>query len=128
MDARTAPPLRILLIEDCLDDAELLALELVEAQLQAVWTRVEDEQQLQAALAAAGHDLVVSDLSLPGFCGLRALQLVREVLPQLPFIFLSGDSRQVGVDTAMPAGASGSLSKHDIARMPEMIRQALGID
>ena len=71
------PALKILLVEDSADDAELLALELADAGIEASWVRVDREAALKAALADGGHDLVVSDLGLPGFDGLEALRCVR---------------------------------------------------
>src|SRR5690606_1641575 len=114
--------LRILLIEDCADDAELLALELDEAGLAATWTRVAGETELLSAVDEPAHDVVVSDLGLPGFSGLRALQLVRAAQPDVPFIFLSGDPGEDAMVTALQAGANEYVHKQELARMPAVIR------
>lgn len=124
-------PLRILLIEDSIDDAELLAIELSDAVLPAIWTRVENEVQLRAALDGAAthmlaYDLVVSDMDLPGFAGLRALQLVRQADPTLPFVMLSGDPGDAAETAALQAGANAYACKQDLARLPALISQALG--
>lgn len=84
------PPLRVLLVEDCDDDAELLRCELEEAGLVFELLRVCTEAQLQQALAEFAPSLVVSDLNLPGYSGLSALRLVHACQPALPLVLMSG--------------------------------------
>lgn len=117
--AAPSPTLRILLIEDSVDDAELLAIEVAEAGLDADWTRVDSETELLAAVAAGPYDLVVSDIGLPGFSGARARSLVREVAPDLPFVFLSGEPGTGVPDTS--AKTDHAVSKFDLDRMPALI-------
>lgn len=117
--------LRILLIEDCADDAELLALELDEAGLRATWTRVACEAELLSAVNDPAHDVVVSDLGLPGFSGLRALELVRAVQPDVPFIFLSGDAAEDAIAAALQAGANEYVHKQELTRVPAVIRSVV---
>src|SRR5829696_9237274 len=82
--------LRILLVEDNLDDAAL-----VERQLRRLATpyevkRVETAPELKAALVAFRPHVVLSDFSMPAFSGQKALELLRSLSPSVPFIFVSG--------------------------------------
>lgn len=120
------PALNILLIEDSADDAELLAIELAEAGIDTTWVRVDRESTLRTALAAGGYDLVVSDLSLPGFDGVEALRLVHAALPGVPFMFCSGAPvGSVTAEAALGAGADGYVCKDELTRMPHAIRTVL---
>ena len=120
------PALKILLVEDSADDAELLALELADAGIEASWVRVDREAALKAALADGGHDLVVSDLGLPGFDGLEALRYVRACAPGVPFVFCSGapvDS--LAAEATLMAGADAYICKDALEKMPPIIRTVL---
>ncbi|TQT99909.1 hybrid sensor histidine kinase/response regulator, partial [Xanthomonas perforans] len=70
--------LKILLVEDSPEDAELLSDQLLEAGLDAAFERVDSEPSLRAALDDFQPDIVLSDLSMPGFSGHQALRLVRQ--------------------------------------------------
>jgi CheY-like chemotaxis protein len=69
--------LRLLLLEDSADDADLLAIELARAGLDAEIRRVATREAYVEALAAFAPDIVVSDYDLPGFSGGEALVLAR---------------------------------------------------
>lgn len=120
-----AARISILLVEDCLDDAELLSIELRESGLDIEMTRIDDARRLRAWLEQRRPDLVVSDASLPGFSGLDAMQLVREMAPDTPFVFLSGGFESNIEASGLLAQADACLLKQDLARMPAVVRQLL---
>ena len=82
--------LRVLIVEDSEDDAQLLERQLRLGGYDAQVTRVDSLADLRAALAQLELDLVLSDFALPGFTALDALALLRETRPELPFIVVSG--------------------------------------
>lgn len=117
--------LRLLWVEDSPEDAELLSAGLTEAGLLHEVLRVEDEAALCAALESFAPDLVLADLSLPGFSGQRALEVVRERQPRLPFVFVSGT---IGEDVAIDAlrnGAADYILKQAPARLPAAVERAI---
>jgi len=117
--------LHVLLVEDSPEDAELLCDQMLEAGLQAGFERVDNEAAMRAALDAKVPDIVLSDLSMPGFSGYQALRILRERYPQLPFIFVSGT---MGEDTAVQAlreGANDYIIKHQPARLPSAVARAV---
>ena len=71
-----AHPIRILLVEDSREDAELALAELAEDALAHEARVVDDETAYLAALRDFAPDIVLSDLSLPGFSGQRALERI----------------------------------------------------
>ncbi|MES5814413.1 ATP-binding protein [Pseudoxanthomonas sp. Soil82] len=116
---------RVLFVEDSPEDAELLQMQLEEAGLVADYLRVDDEKGLLHALADFDPDIVLSDLSMPGFSGHEALRIVRGQAPGLPFIFVSGT---IGEDVAVAAlreGANDYILKHSSARLPAAVERAL---
>ena len=116
---------RVLFVEDSPEDAELLQMQLEDAGLAADFQRVDEELALHQALATFHPDIVLSDLSMPGFSGHDALRIVRGHAPHLPFIFVSGT---IGEDVAVAAlheGANDYILKHSSARLPAAVDRAL---
>src|SRR5437870_691169 len=67
--------IRVLIVEDSDDDAELIAAELRRAGFSLQYKRVETAEALNAALDEE-FDLIISDFSLPQFSAPRALEIV----------------------------------------------------
>src|SRR5215813_10012079 len=80
---------RILLLEDNPLNAELLRIKLERAGLHSDILQVETESGFRAALNSGHLDLIISDYSLPGFDGKKALAAAKERQPNIPFIFVS---------------------------------------
>lgn len=118
-------PLRLLLVEDCSDDAELLSLELLASGLAFEMQRVQTAGHLREAAIAFQPHMVISDSNLPGFSGLDALSLIRTLAPHVPFLFFSGDDDERTIASAMRHGAAGYVAKQDLKRMPGTIAQVL---
>lgn len=115
-------PWRVLLVDDCPDDAELAIIELRGAGIEVDCRRVDSEAALLAALDAAAPQLVLSDLNMPGFDGRRALAIVRARAPSARFVFLTG---ALADDTGLPE-ADGVLYKHALHELPALVRSLLG--
>lgn len=117
--------LQILLIEDSEIDAELIARTLKSARLAFRLTRIESEPELRHALEAQQPDVILSDHGLPSFDGFKALAIVRESRPELPFIFVSGSNDQQMVMDMFDRGATDYVFKHDIHDLGPAVRHAL---
>ena len=117
--------LRILNLEDNANDAALN-----NAMLSARWpecelVRVETQDDFVAALEDGGFDVILSDYTMPGFDGWRALALAHERRPEIPFLFVSGT---IGEDTAIEAlknGATDYVLKHRLLRLIPAVDRAL---
>ncbi|MEN5206910.1 response regulator [Stenotrophomonas terrae] len=114
-------PLRILLVEDSPEDAELVVDQLLEAGLQIEFERVDNEPAMRSALEAWMPDIVLSDLSMPGFSGYYALHILRELHPSVPFIFVSGTMGEETAVEALQHGANDYIIKHQPARLPSAV-------
>lgn len=123
--ARDDEAVRVLLVEDSAEDAELNLAELERAGLCVTDRRVDDEAGLREALAEFRPDIVLSDLSLPGYDGYAALRLVRGQAPGLPFLFVSGTMGEEAAVEALRQGAADYILKHNMARLGAAVRRAL---
>jgi PAS domain S-box-containing protein len=118
-------PLKILILEDNLDDAELALATLRRAGFEPEWERVDTEAAYLEKLNG-GLDVVLSDYQMPeGFNGLRALELLKRSGLEVPFILVSGT---IGEDTAVSAmkmGATDYFLKDRLARLGAAVTHAL---
>jgi two-component system sensor histidine kinase UhpB len=117
--------LRILLIEDSEDDAELLLRELRRAGYVPSAKRVASAAEVTTALDSESWDLIISDYVMPGFDGLEALALYRERRLDVPFIVVSGHIGEEIAVSAMQAGADDYLMKDRMARLVPAVARAL---
>lgn len=115
--------IRLLLVEDNENDAELLRLELERAGFELDYRRVENDADLRRELSEHDWDMVISDFSLAGFDGLKALRTARELRPELPFVFVSGAPGEKLTLEAKQAGALDYVPKTELSRLPEIVRQ-----
>lgn len=79
----------------------------------------------QAALRAGGHDLVISDFTLPDIDGWEALDITRKLLPDMPFIFLSGTIGEDRAIAALQAGVQDCVPKDKLPRLILAVQRAL---
>ena len=116
---------RILVVEDVPEEGELTIRHVRKAGIRCVWHRVETEQALRNALRDFQPDLILSDFSLPHFSGPAALQVSREIAPQLPFIFVSGTIGEERALEVLRSGAVDYVLKGNLNRLAPAITRAL---
>jgi diguanylate cyclase (GGDEF)-like protein len=116
---------RILMVEDEPAEAELSSRYVRRAGIQCVCHRVETEATLRTALRDFKPHIVLSDFTLPGFDGLSALKVAREVAPDLPFIFVSGTIGEERAIDALRCGAVDYVLKMNLNRLAPAITRAL---
>lgn len=117
--------LRVLIIEDSSDDAEILVWELKKAGFAVEWVRVETSTELEAALNGQMWDVALSDYVMPRFSGLEALKQIQCKGLDIPFIMISGKMGEETAVEAMRAGAGDYLLKGQLARLGPVIRREL---
>ena len=118
-------PLRVLIVEDAEDDAELLVIELRRAGYEPEFERVQTAPDMQAALDRQPWDLVVSDHSAPQFDSMRALALLKSTGRDIPFIIVSGTIGEAAAVQAMKAGAHDYILKGNLSRLTPAISREL---
>jgi two-component system, cell cycle sensor histidine kinase and response regulator CckA len=120
----TSKPLRVLLVEDCPQDAELIAWELRRAGYDLTLTTVSRADDLAAALRQR-WDLILSDYKLPGFSAVDALRIMHEHGGDLPFIIVSGSVGEEQAVEAMREGAHDYVMKGNMTRLTAVIEREL---
>ena len=117
--------MKLVVVEDSVADAELLARHLAKAGLHCAINRVQTEPEFIAALHEDKPDLILSDFSLPNFSGLRALDLAVIHAPDTPFIYVSGTIGEERAIDALRRGATDYVLKSNLSRLSSAIERAL---
>jgi len=117
--------IKVLLVEDRIDDAELLLAEMRRRGLPVVSLRVESERAYTHALRHFAPQLILSDYTLPEFDGPLALRIARRERPDTPFIFVSGTIGEERAIDALQQGAVDYVLKDSRARLVPAIERAL---
>jgi PAS domain S-box-containing protein len=118
-------PLQLLMIEDNEDDALFTTRELRRAGYEVHGERVATEEELRAALPRRVWDLILCDFTLPGFGGAQALALAKRLVPDVPFIFVSGTIGEEAVAEAMRSGAQDYVMKDRLKRLVPAVAREL---
>lgn len=119
------PALRLLVIEDSPLDCELVLREVQRGGFDVEHRRVQDQSQLEQTLVSFSPDVILSDFTMPRFSGAEALSIVKRIVPDIPFIFVSGT---IGEDRAVEAiklGATDYILKDRLRRLVPAITRAL---
>ena len=118
-------PLRLLQVEHHEDDALLVQHALAQAGYDAYTQRVDTAAELRRALQAGEWDLVIADYAISGLTGPKALAMVREQDPDLPFIFVSSRSGEDNAVAAMKTGANDYMMKSNLSRLASSVGREL---
>ena len=121
----TDKKLRILLIEDSDDDAELVKIELAEAGLASELHRVETLDAVRTALRLEVWDVVISDYHLPQFDAMTTLRVLAELNLDIPFIVVSNFVGEETAVSVLKAGAHEFVPKDRLFRLAAAINREL---
>ena len=117
--------LHALHLEDNPVDSELIESMLIGEGIPCRIQRVTTRSSFVHALQHDPVDVILSDVSLPGFNGMEALAIVRKTCPHIPFIFVTGT---VGEETAietLKSGARDYVLKQRLSRLVPSVKRAL---
>ncbi|GAA3590121.1 hypothetical protein GCM10022223_00730 [Kineosporia mesophila] len=117
-------PLRLLIVEDRPDDAELLLLELKRAGYEPTWMRAETPEEFIAGLGEQ-PDIVLCDYSLPSMTAPDALRMLQELQIDIPLIVVSGVMDEDTCVNSLRQGATDYLLKDRLVRLAPAIEHAL---
>ncbi len=116
--------LKILILEDRVQDADLLLHELRRSGFDFEWVRVETEEDFLSQIETH-PDIILADFSMPQFDATRALEILRENEIDIPFIIISGTIGEDAAVSAMKAGANDFFAKNKLTRLAPAIEREL---
>jgi signal transduction histidine kinase/DNA-binding response OmpR family regulator len=115
--------LRVLILEDSPNDADLAIHQLRESGFELDWHRVDTETDFLAGLRET-PDIILADYSLPQFDALRALCLLQAQGVDIPLVLVSGTIGEEVAVEAMKAGARDYIMKSNLVRLgPAVVRE-----
>jgi len=120
-----ATKLRILLVEDNADDAELCTLHLKKANKDIHIDVVSTPDTFASRLHEDAYDVVLSDYALGSWTGLDVLNQLRSERQDIPFILVTGALGEERAVECMRNGVSDYVLKGRLERLPVAIRKAL---
>jgi PAS domain S-box-containing protein len=115
----------ILNLEDDIGDAELIK-EAIESE-QPNWeiTSVTTGEEFVREFIKNRYDIILSDYKVPGYSGIKALELVRSKNSIIPFIFVSGSMGEEMAVEMIKKGATDYVLKDKLFKLPAAIIRAL---
>lgn len=118
-------PLRVLHLEDSIEDFELVGRLLSKEGIACERKRVETRTQFFDGLQNESFDLIMADCKLPGFSGLEALEIAQALKPEAPFIFVSGTIGEEAAIESLRNGATDYVLKDQLIRLAPAVRHAV---
>ena len=117
--------LRVLVVEDRAEDAELAIRELRRAELNCETRRVDAADAFRRALADFKPDIILADYTVPGFGGMAALDILKTEAPTLPLIVVTGSLDEETAAECIKAGAADYVLKTNLIRLGPAVSGAL---
>ena len=117
--------LKILFIDDQDDEVFMERRQLERDGIEFTWKRVDSENEVRRALTDFDPDVILCDYTIPGYSGGAALELVRELRPALPFLFVSGTIPEKLAVSCIGSGVSDYVLKTNLLRLGVAVRRAV---
>ena len=121
---KTGHPVRLLIIEDSKDDAELMIRHLRKGGFKPKAQRVESSSGLTSALQKNCWDLVLCDHNMPGFDSVEALSILNQSGTDIPFLLISDAVPEDIASRLLNNGAKAILSKQEMGDLvPAVVKE-----
>ncbi len=117
--------LRILMLEDIVEEAGLIERVLKKAKLPFVSMRVDGPDEFIGALDSFNPDVVLSDHALPQFNSIEALKVCRTRGLMIPFILVTGTVSEEFAVNCLKQGVDDYILKNNLSRLPAAILNSL---
>ena len=120
-----AQKIKVLHLEDNLDDRELVRALLAQGGLVCRFGYAQTRAEFEEALSAESWDIILADYALPSFDGYAALDIARKMAPQTPFLLVTGVLGEEAVVEALKCGATDYVVKQRMERLAAAVTRAL---
>src|SRR6266849_3147321 len=117
---------RVLMLEDSESDAALIRHELQRLSPPPVVHHVKTETSFALALPEFAPHVILCDHNIPGFGGWEALELAHRLVPDTPFILVTGSLDEETAVRYLKGGAADYILKDRLVRLGPAVLEALG--
>ena len=117
--------LKILHLEDTPFDVEMVERELKKTNIIFEKLVVDNKKDFEKGLKDFLPDIVLSDHSLASFDSIRALELVKKISPEIPFILVTSTVSEEFAADIIKLGAADYILKDRLKRLPAAINSAI---
>ncbi len=125
MAANMPKTIAVLLVEDNEDDAVLIERYLKAGGFAPAVRRVDNKEAMTAAFADQRWDVIICDHNMPRFNAPAALDVLKQLQLDIPFIIVSGTIDMDVAVAAMKAGAQDFVEKSNLARLCPAVSREL---
>jgi diguanylate cyclase (GGDEF)-like protein/PAS domain S-box-containing protein len=117
--------IRILLLDDTDEDAELILRALRKAGLLFEAEHVRNRGDFVEKLTSFAPDVIISDYNMPGFDGMAALEVVKDHDQRIPVLIVTGALGDEHAVELLKAGAKDYVLKDRLARLSPAVTRVL---
>lgn len=117
--------LKILYLEDTLYDVDIVRAHLEQEKVDFELIHVDNREDYIGVIKDNRPEVILADFSLPGFDGLEALSITQQLLPEIPFIVISGVMGEEFAIEALKSGATDYVLKQRMGRLIPAMRRAI---
>jgi signal transduction histidine kinase len=117
--------LRIVLVEDCEPDVELIEQALLDSGLKISIVTVDTRKDFEAELVRQPPSIILSDYWLPAFDGSAALEIAKQIAADVPFIFVTGSLGEEVAIEMLKKGATDYVLKTRLSRLAPAVNRAV---
>ena len=118
-------PLRLLIVDDSVDDIDLLVYALTSQGYEVTYAAVDNPAAMRSELERREWDVIISDYSMPKFSAQAALALAKALRPEVPFIIVSGVIELNVAVALIKSGAQDHIQKSELIRLGPVIEREL---
>ena len=124
-NSKVPEKLLILIVDDSPEDVELMKRELIAEGLDMDVEHAGSEKELFGVLDRVTPDIVLADHKVSAINALDIIRIVKERLPEVPIIVVTGSTGEEVAVECMKAGAGDYVLKSNLGRLPRAVMNAL---
>jgi len=124
---RGTSPLRVLFVDDDLDDVALSLEVLKSSEFEVASHVVDTPDAFLESVRAHRYDVILSDFNMPTASGMAIFELLQQEGLDTPFILVTGALGDEKAVECVRAGMADFVLKDRLARLPVAIRQAIEV-
>jgi PAS domain S-box-containing protein len=117
--------LKILFVEDNPADLSMIKDFILEGNILFDSLVVETHEDFVDAINSYKPDIILSDYNLPKFNGMEALNIRNQLLPDTPFILITGSINEETAVNSLKSGADDYILKDNLRRLNNAIMNSL---